>query len=112
MRPSVVLKRAERYLSRHGVQSPAPEAEALLSFVLGTDRAGLYMREDPLTPDEAKEFGRALCRRCAGEPVQHVTGQQGFRHLVIAVEPGVFVPRPETEQVVDAALVAMDLATK
>ena len=63
----------------------------------------MYAREG-LTSQEAKLFGRALCRRCVGEPLQHVTGEQGFRRLTIGVRPGVFVPRPETEVLVQVAL--------
>ena len=87
MRPAQVVRRAAEYLERHGVDSPVPTAERLLSHVLGTDRAGIYAR-DGLTSQEAKLFGRALCRRCAGEPLQHVTGEQGFRRLVLGVRPG------------------------
>lgn len=104
MRPAQVLRRAADYLERHDVESPMPTAEQLLAGVLGTDRAGLYTREAPLGGDEAKAFGRALCRRCAGVPTQHLTGMTGFRHLELMVRPGVFVPRPETEVVVEAAL--------
>ena len=43
-------------------------------------------------------------RRCVGEPLQHVTGDQGFRRIVVRVRPGVFVPRPETEILVGAAM--------
>lgn len=49
-------------------------------------------------------FGRALCQRCAGTPVQHLSGEQAFRRLVVDVRPGVFVPRPETEMLVEHAL--------
>jgi release factor glutamine methyltransferase len=103
MRPAQVVTRAAAYLEHHGVESPVPTAERLLSHVLGTDRAGIYAREG-LTSQEAKLFGRALCRRCAGEPLQHVTGEQGFRRIVLRVRPGVFVPRPETEVLVQTAL--------
>ena len=103
MRPAEVVRRAAAYLERHGVESPVPTAERLLSHVLGTDRTGMYAREG-LTSQEAKLFGRALCRRCVGEPLQHMTGEQGFRRLTIGVRPGVFVPRPETEVLVQAAL--------
>jgi release factor glutamine methyltransferase len=103
MRPAQVVTRAAAYLEHHGVESPVPTAEGLLSHVLGTDRAGIYAREG-LTSQEAKLFGRALCRRCAGEPLQHVTGEQGFRRIVLRVRPGVFVPRPETEVLVQTAL--------
>ena len=103
MRPAEVVRRAAAYLERHGVESPVPTAERLLSHVLGTDRTGMYASEG-LTSQEAKLFGRALCRRCVGEPLQHMTGEQGFRRLTIGVRPGVFVPRPETEVLVQAAL--------
>ncbi|MBI4260776.1 MAG: peptide chain release factor N(5)-glutamine methyltransferase, partial [Actinobacteria bacterium] len=100
MRPADVLRRAERYLDRHGVESPRATAEVLLMHVLRTDRAGLYSRREGMSSAEARSFGRALCVRCAGTPVQHLTGTQAFRHLELEVRPGVFVPRPETEVVV------------
>jgi release factor glutamine methyltransferase len=103
VRPAQVVRRAAEYLERHGEESPVPTAERLLSHVLGTDRTGIYAREG-LTSQEAKLFGRALCRRCAGEPVQHVTGEEGFRHLTVGIRPGVFVPRPETEILVEVVL--------
>ena len=104
MRPSEVVRRGAEYLERHGVQSPETNAEALLLSVLGTDRRGLAAREAGLTGAEARRYGRALCRRCTGTPLQHLTGEQGFRRLVLRVGPGVFVPRPETEIVVEVAL--------
>jgi release factor glutamine methyltransferase len=107
MRPSEVLRQAERYLGRHGVESPRATAEILLGHVLRTDRAGLYTRSEPLSGPEARAFGRALCRRCAGAPVQHLTGRQAFRGIVLGVRAGVFVPRPETEVLVDAVLDAV-----
>lgn len=107
MRPSQVARRAADYLERHDVDAPLPTAEQLLLSVLGTDRAGLYTRDEPLRGDEARAFGRALCRRCAGVPTQHLTGAAGFRTLTLHVRPGVFVPRPETEGLVDAALDAV-----
>lgn len=104
MRPADVVRRGAEYLARHHVDSPMPSAEILMARVLDTDRAGIYARVEPLRGPEARAYGRALCRRCAGEPVQHITGETGFRRLTLLVRPGVFVPRPETETVVDAAL--------
>lgn len=106
MRPAQVVRRAADYLGRHGVEAPLPTAERLLSHVLGIDRAAIYTREG-LTAGEAKRFGRALCRRCTGEPLQHVTGEQGFRRLILRMRPGVFVPRPETEILVQVTLDAL-----
>jgi release factor glutamine methyltransferase len=108
MRPSDVLIRATRYLAAHDVEEPRRTAEILMEHVLGTDRAGLYTRSDGLSAAEARTFGRALCRRCAGAPVQHVTGEQAFRSLVLEVRPGVFVPRPETEVLVDIVLASIE----
>ena len=108
MRPSDVLVRATRYLDAHGVESPRETAEVLLQHVLDVDRAGLYARAEGLSSAEARAFGRALCRRCTGEPVQHVTGRQGFHRISLEVRPGVFVPRPETEVVVEAGLTLVD----
>ncbi|MGZ8584705.1 MAG: peptide chain release factor N(5)-glutamine methyltransferase [Actinomycetota bacterium] len=108
MRPAEVLRRATDYLDRHGVESPAANAERLLMHVLGTDRAGLLTRTDGLDTREARTFGRALCQRCAGTPLQHLVGEQAFRRLELEVRPGVFVPRPETELLVEHALEALE----
>jgi release factor glutamine methyltransferase len=104
MRPTEVLRRASGYLDRHGVESPDSTAEILLLHVLGTDRAGLYTRSEGLDTREARMFGRAICQRCAGTPVQHLTGDQPFRRITVEVRPGVFVPRPETELLVEHVL--------
>lgn len=107
MRPAEVLHRATRYLDRHGVDAPRATAEVLLMHVLETDRASLYTRDRALDAREARMFGRAICQRCTGIPVQHLTGEQGFRRIVVEVRPGVFVPRPETEMLVEHALAAL-----
>jgi release factor glutamine methyltransferase len=104
MRPSGVLTRATAYLARHGVDGARESAEALMMMVLSTDRAGLYARSEGLSMSEARTFGRALCQRCAGTPLQHLTGEQAFRRITVTVRPGVFIPRPETEVLVDVAL--------
>lgn len=89
------------------MESPVANAEVLLAMVLHVDRSGLYRRTQGLSSTEARLFGRALCRRCAGIPLQHITGAQGFRRLTLAVRSGVFVPRPETETVVQVGLAAI-----
>ncbi len=107
MLPSDVVRRGSDYLERHGVESPRQTAEVLMAHVLGTDRVGLYARDDGLSSREARMFGRAICQRCAGTPLQHLTGEQKFRRVVLEVRPGVFVPRPETEVLVEVALRAL-----
>jgi len=104
VRPTEVLGRAADYLERHGVDLPRDTAEALLIFFLETDRAGLYARRQGLDTRTARSFGRALCQRCHGVPLQYLTGEQQFFDLVLGVAPGVFVPRPETEVLVEKAL--------
>jgi release factor glutamine methyltransferase len=104
VRPAEVVRRATDHLARHDVQSPRATAEALMMMVLGTDRAGVYARADGLDAREARMFGRAICQRCSGTPLQHLTGEQAFRRIDVEVRPGVFVPRPETEILVEAAL--------
>ena len=103
----VVLRRAERYLARHGVAEPRAGAELLLADVLRTDRTGLAARDLVLDPAQARDFGRALCLRCSGAPVQHLLGDTGFRRIVLTVRPGVFIPRPETEVLVERVLLLL-----
>jgi release factor glutamine methyltransferase len=104
MRPTDLIRRSAAYLQAHGVESPRETAEALLMHFLDTDRAGLYARMDGLDTKTARLFGRALCQRCNGTPVQYLTGEQQFMDLTLRVAPGVFVPRPETERLVEVAL--------
>src|SRR2546426_3955908 len=74
---------------------------------LGTDRAGLYATTHGMDTSTARLYGRALCQRCSGTPLQYLTGEQSFMDLALVVSPGVFVPRPETEGLVEAALEAI-----
>jgi release factor glutamine methyltransferase len=111
MTPAEVLARAARYLEAHGVDSPRRNAEVLLQHVLKTDRAGLYTRREGLNTAQARALGRALCQRCGGVPLQYLTGTQPFMGLELTVEPGVFVPRPETEGLVEAALEVLSSVT-
>ena len=104
MRPMDLVRRSAAYLEAHGVQSPRETTEALLMHFLHTDRAGLYTRTHGLDTKTARLFGRALCRRCRGTPLQYLTGEQQFMDLALQVAPGVFVPRPETERLVEVVL--------
>lgn len=102
--PARALRAGESYLARRGVASPRVEAEVLLMHVLGADRAALYARRAALTEAEAAAYRRALHRRAAGTPLQYLTGRQAFFGLELEVAPGVFIPRPETEVLVEVAL--------
>lgn len=91
-----VLTAATERLRQAGVPSPDHDAAALLAHVLGTTRSGLAVVED-IAASALEEYDALVARRAAREPLQHLTGTVGFRHVELAVGPGVFVPRPETE---------------
>jgi release factor glutamine methyltransferase len=85
--------------------SPRLDAELLLAQALGIDRGRLAARDDaPLGPAAAAAFAALVARRAAGEPVAYLTGRREFWSLTLAVGPGVLVPRPETELLVEWAL--------
>jgi release factor glutamine methyltransferase len=89
---------AEQVLRRAGVESPDFDAAELLAHVLGTTRSHLVLAEErELSARQVAEYDALVARRAAREPLQHLTGSAGFRHVELAVGPGVFVPRPETE---------------
>lgn len=93
------------YLARKNDPAPRRSAEWLLSAATGLSRVELYAYHDrPLTEDERAHLREGVKRRAAGEPLQYVTGEMPFRHLVVRVRPGVLIPRPETEVLVDEAI--------
>ena len=83
--------------------SPRVDAELLLSHVLGVPRSRL-LSIGSVHPSAAVALDRLVERRSAREPLQHLVGRAPFRHVEVAVGPGVFIPRPETELLVDAVL--------
>ena len=91
-------------LAAAGVPSPRFDAEELAAHALGVERRALW--SVPSLGRAAGAFAAYVDRRAAREPLQHITGRAFFRHLEIAVGPGVFVPRPETELVAGAAIEA------
>ncbi|MGC1214705.1 MAG: peptide chain release factor N(5)-glutamine methyltransferase [Micromonospora sp.] len=95
-RPSRAIGRAARALAEVGIEAPRAEAEQLAAYVLDVPRGRLAL-SDGFTPAQLGRFEALVGRRIAREPLQHLTGSAGFRHLELAVGPGVFVPRPETE---------------
>lgn len=98
------LRRARARLSG-AVESPAVEAEVLLGHVLGASRSELYGHPScAVVPGDLDRLDELVARRVAGEPLQYLTGHQAFRRLNLAVGPGVLVPRPETEMLVEHAL--------
>lgn len=94
----VAIDDAHRRLAAAGVASPRHDAEALAAFVIGCPRGRLLMAGD-LSAGQHTVFSKLVDRRAARVPLQHLTGSAPFRYLEVAVGPGVFVPRPETEVV-------------
>lgn len=81
------------------------EALLLLAHVLGKSAAWLYAHGDARVVDgDARRFKDLVARRQAGEPVAYLTGRRGFWSLDLAVGPGILIPRPETERLVELAL--------
>lgn len=96
---------ARERLSQAGIQNAAQEADWLLCHASGLSAAALLAHPDaPLTEAEREQFGRLIRRREGGEPIQYILGSAPFRGLEFEVGPGVLVPRPETELLVDLAL--------
>lgn len=95
-RPRAVLADATVTLRDAGVASPEHDAAELLAHVLGTIRSRLPLLDEVPAP-ALEEYAALVARRAAREPLQHLTGVAFFRHVELAVGPGVFVPRPETE---------------
>ncbi|MBP3884554.1 MAG: peptide chain release factor N(5)-glutamine methyltransferase [Olsenella sp.] len=101
------------YLERKGDERPRLSAEWLLSSVTGLSRVGIYTNFDrPLSSDELALMHDAVIRRGRGEPLQYVSGEMPFRHIVLRCEEGVLIPRPETEVLVDAALEGVDASVR
>ena len=93
-----------------GVPDPRVDAELILCHVLGIGRGALQARlvtGGDLPDDAAAPVEDAVRRRALREPLQHITGVAPFRSLELAVGPGVFVPRPETETVAQLAIDAL-----
>jgi release factor glutamine methyltransferase len=94
------LARAQRRLVEAGVPSPAADAHLLAAHALGIERRDLARRVVTgyvLADDEMSRLQSLLVRRADRVPLQHLTGVTGFRNLELAVGPGVFIPRAETE---------------
>ena len=98
---------ATERLAAAGVASPEHDARALAVHVLGLDRPSDLLLADSFDDAQAEAYDALVGRRADRVPLQHLTGSVGFRHIELEVGPGVFVPRPETESVVQWAVDAV-----
>jgi release factor glutamine methyltransferase len=93
-----------------GVPTPEADADLLIGHVLGMSRGQVQAKaliSAPVDTEQVMTITEFIERRALREPVQHITGTAPFRTLELAVGPGVFVPRPETELVVQFAIDAL-----
>lgn len=107
---ATLVRAAAQRLAEAGVPDPLVDAELLAGHVLGARRGEVQaavIRGDVASDEQAKALDALVARRAVREPLQHITGVAPFRHLELAVGPGVFVPRPETETVVQFAIDAL-----
>ena len=96
------------YLTEKGDEQARLSTEWLLSHACNLSRLEVYIQFDkPLSIDERECLREAVRRRAAGEPLQYIVGEVGFRHLTLEVRPEVLIPRPETEVLVDLVLKAL-----
>lgn len=99
------LTSAIERLAAARIGSPRMNAELLLMFTLGCDRAYLFAHpERKLTSEEQTRYEEALTRRSSGVPAQYITGHQEFWGMDFIVTPAVLIPRPETEHVIETVL--------
>ncbi|MBT2498305.1 peptide chain release factor N(5)-glutamine methyltransferase [Agromyces sp. ISL-38] len=102
-------------LAAAGVPDPEVDAELLIGHVLGLSRGGVQAKlvmDGELGEPDAAAIDALVARRARREPLQHLTGRAAFRSLELHVGPGVFVPRPETEEVAQLAIDALRAAAE
>jgi release factor glutamine methyltransferase len=100
-----VLRLSAGFLEDRGSPSARLDAEVLLAHALGISRVELYTQHDrPLSEPELAACRALLQRRAAREPVAYIVGRRRFRRLDLAVDGRVLIPRPETEELVEACL--------
>ncbi len=100
-----VINWARQYFKKLGFDNPRREIEWLLQDLFNCKRVDLYLRfEKPLSKQELKTLRSWIKRRLTQEPLQYITGQTEFFGRKFIVDSKVFIPRPETEQLIDAIL--------
>ncbi|MFN2555338.1 MAG: peptide chain release factor N(5)-glutamine methyltransferase [Nitriliruptorales bacterium] len=100
-----VIRAHGRTLAAAGVDSPEADAFSLARHALGLSPATLRTAATAaVAPGRLDDLGRLVALRALRVPLQHITGEVGFRHLTLVCRPGVFVPRPETEVLAEVAI--------
>jgi len=99
-----LLARGTEYLAAAGVGSPRLDARALLANAMALPSDEIVTSSRVPNVEERERYRAAVSRRAAREPLAYITGQKEFWSLSFAVGPGVLVPRPETELLVEEAI--------
>jgi len=100
-----LMKSAMEHLHQKGFEDARLNVELLLAHALHLQRIQLYLHFDkPLTPEELKQFRTLFERRLKREPVQYIIGSTSFMGLHFAVDSRVLIPRPETETLIEQAI--------
>ena len=103
-----VLAAAKEHLDKNNFAAAQREAELLLAYSLHLSRVDLYLQYDrPLSDSERASFKAVFKERLERKPLQYIIGNQTFRYLELRIEPGVFIPRPETELLVERIIDAV-----
>ncbi|WP_245797299.1 peptide chain release factor N(5)-glutamine methyltransferase [Corynebacterium aquilae] len=100
------MAKAAATLAEAGVASPSVDAGILAEQAFGIDRLALSFADAPQEPAQLRRFEQMVARRAQREPLQHILGYAPFYGLEFSVGPGVFIPRPETESLVEMAVQA------
>ena len=98
------LKETKDYLKNRGIQSPQAEAEYIFCHLLNCRKIDLYTSDISFNEFQRQAIHELMERRAKGEPLQYVLGQTNFYGFEFKIKKGVFIPRPETEILVDTVL--------
>ena len=101
-----VLKDNKAKLASAGISEV--DAELILAFVLGVERMELHARDFELNLEQIEILDELIAKRISGKPTQYLIGHAPFRYLTLQVGQGVLIPRPESEALVDAALLEIE----
>lgn len=100
-----LLNRSDQFLAAHGIESSRLDAEVLMADLLGMERINLYVKYDyPLKSREVDRYREMIKKRAQRIPVAYIIGKKEFMSLEFKVEPGVLIPRPDTENLVETVI--------
>lgn len=105
MKIKEVFEKTVQFFREKGIEQARLEAELLLSYVIKTDRIGIYLKyEAPMNESEVKQMRDLVMRKSKGEPTAYLIGEKFFYNRKFCVGAGVLIPRPETEQIIESIL--------